>query len=268
MCFASPFLLERRVRYWRGAVVRPGQPSLIPGVMFAACGDRQKVLMTSIFLPVLAIHILFGLICVAIGWMPLITRKGGRLHRLSGRVFSGAMAVLLIAAWIMTVIHFSAYFLALTAMATLGLFSGLRVLDRKRPDLKREDRARPLDWLVTSGIVGVALTTLYLTMSGAAGGGFAVSAALAAAGLVYGVYDLWRFCAPTAWPFSPRLWMYEHLVKMIGAYSAVWAAFSGNFMTFIPAPWSPLWPSLVFQALALGWLVWLVRQRPAFAVLP
>jgi uncharacterized membrane protein len=224
--------------------------------------------MTSIFLPVLSIHILVGLICVVVGAIPLITRKGGRFHRLSGRVYAGAMAVLLVAAWIMTVIHFSAYFLALTAMATLGLFSGLRVLGRKRPDLHLEDRARPLDWLVTSGIVGVALTMLYLTASGTTGGGFAVSAALAAAGLVYGGYDLWRFCAPAAWPFSPRLWMYEHLVKMIGAYSAVWAAFSGNFMTFIPAPWSQLWPSLVFQALALAWLIRLASKRTAVAALP
>lgn len=236
--------------------------------MFAAGGDRQKAVMNSIFLPVLALHILFGLICVAIGWIPLIARKGGRFHRLSGRAYSWAMAVLLAAAWIMTVIHFSPYFLALTGMATLGLFSGLRVLYRKRPDLKREDLARPLDWLVTLGIAGVALTMLYFTTSGATGGGFAVSAALAAAGVIYGAYDLWRFCAPTAWPFSPRLWMYEHVVKMIGAYSAVWAAFSGNFMTFIPAPWSQLWPSLVFQALALGWLVWLVRKGPAPAALP
>lgn len=235
--------------------------------MFAADGDGQKIVMTSIFIPVLAVHIFFGLICVAIGVIPLITRKGGRFHRLSGRVYAGAMAVLLLAAWIMTIIHFSAYFLALTAMATLGLFSGLRVLGRKRPDLKRGDRARLLDWLVTSGIVGVALTTFYLTMSGAAGASFAVSAALAAAGLVYGAYDLWRFCAPTAWLFSPRLWMYEHLVKMIGAYSAVWAAFSGNFMTFIPAPWSQLWPSLAFQALALGWLVRLASNRTSRAAL-
>lgn len=229
---------------------------------------RHRVDMTSIFFPVLALHIFCGLICVVIGLIPLITQKGGRVHRLSGRIYAGVMTMLLIAAWIMTAIHFSPYFLALTAMATLGLFSGLRVMGRKRPDLNREDRAKPLDWMVTSGIAGLALVILYLTVSGSTGGGFAVSVALSVAGLVYGTYDLWRFCAPTVWPFSPRLWMYEHLVKMIGTYSAVWAAFSGNFMTFIPEPWSQLWPSLAFQALALCWLIRVIINRTTITTAP
>lgn len=217
--------------------------------------------MTSMFFAILAVHIGAGLLCVGLGVVPLVTRKGGRLHRLSGRAYVIVMAVLLVAAWIMTAMHFSAYLLALSAMATLNLFSGLRVLGRKRPDIRLEDRAKPLDWVVAAIIMAISLVTLYLVFTGRTGSTFAVSASLSGVGLVYGVYDLWRFSGPTAWPLSPSLWMYEHLVKMLGAYSAVVSAFSGNFMTFIPAPWSQLWPSMVFQVLALAWIIKLMLQR-------
>jgi uncharacterized membrane protein len=217
--------------------------------------------MTWLFPTSLAIHITAGLLCVMIGWLPVLSRKGGRLHSLAGRAYAWMMGVMLAAAWIMTVIHFSSYFLALSAMATLTVFSGLRVLRRKRPDLRAEDRARPLDWAVTSGIVGVGLWTLFQVATGQAGDKAAVSSALAYGGVVYGGYDLWRFARPTDWPFSPQLWMYEHLAKMLGAYGAVLSAFSGNFITFIPEPWSQLWPSLLFQPLVVIWIATLALRR-------
>ena len=48
---------------------------------------------------------------------------------------------------------------------------------------------------------------------------------------------------------------------MLGAYSAVLSAFSGNFLRFVPAPWSALWPTLLFQTLTLIWIAILVVQK-------
>ena len=214
----------------------------------------------------LTIHIAAGLCVVGVGWLPILARKGSAWHRLSGRVFVGLMSVLLAAAWVMTVLRFTPYFAALSAMASLTLFSGVRVLRRKRPDLQDSDRARPLDWIAALAAVGVALLVLALLAAGRSGGPTPVVVALAASGLVYGGWDLWRFARPAAWPFSPNLWTYEHLVKMLGAYAAAMSAFSGNFLTFLPAPWSQLWPTLLFQILATVWIATLAtRRRPAFA---
>lgn len=196
--------------------------------------------MTDLFPTFLIVHITLGLAAVALGLPPLLTRKGSRTHRLFGRIYAWTMGLMLACAWAMTAIHFSPYFLALSATATMALFSGVRVLRRKRPDLYPADRARPLDWIVTLGVVGVGLWVLMLVVTGQTGRMAAVSAALAYGALVYGGWDLWRFARPTDWPFSPELWRYEHLVKMIGAWGAVVAAFSGNFLTFLPAPWSQL----------------------------
>ena len=53
----------------------------------------------------LAVHIVAGLGAVLIGIAPVLTRKGSRLHRLTGRAFAVLMAVLLAAAWAMTAIR-------------------------------------------------------------------------------------------------------------------------------------------------------------------
>jgi uncharacterized membrane protein len=222
--------------------------------------------MIQLFSPVLALHVAAGFAAVAAGLLPILSAKGSRLHRLSGRVFAGLMSVLLAAAWVMTALHFNAYFAALSATATITLFSGLRVLGRKRPDLDPRQRARSLDWALTLAVVGIGLWVLALLVQGRTDGKTAVSAALVYAALTYGAWDLWRFARPTAWPFSPNLWTYEHLVKMLSAYGAVLSAFSGNFLTFLPTPWSQLWPTLLFQPMAVIWIVVLARRRRRWAL--
>jgi len=216
------------------------------------------------FLPLLIVHISTGFCAVLIGVVPILTRKGSRLHRLSGRVFAVLMTTLLVCAWGMTALRPNAYFLALSSAASLGLFSGLRVLGRKRPDLRATDRARPIDWVATLGAVGIGCLTIWLALTGQGDAPPQILIALAYGSLSLGGWDLWRFARPLDWPFSPELWTYEHLWKMLGAYSAVWSAFAGNFLTFVPSPWSALWPTVVLQSLSLIWLVTLlVRKRRA-----
>lgn len=214
------------------------------------------------FIPFLVVHISAGLCAVLIGVLPILTRKGSRLHRLSGRVFALLMIILLICAWAMTALRPNAYFLGLSASASLTLFSGLRVLGRKRPDLRVADRARPLDGIATLGVMGVGLLVLGLAITGRSDAPPQILIALAYGSLSLGAWDLWRFARPLDWPFSPELWMYEHLWKMLGAYGAVLSAFSGNFLTFLPPPWSALWPTVLFQSLSMVWIaVLLVRKR-------
>lgn len=219
-----------------------------------------------LFTPLLILHIATGLAAVAVGFAPLLTRKGSRAHRLWGRLFVGLMTTLLACAWAMTALHFNTYFLALSATASLTLFSGVRVLGRKRPDIRPRDRARPLDWAATLGALGIGVWVLVLIALGRSDGPPVVSAALAYGALSVAAWDLWRFSRTRDWPFSPDLWRYEHLVKMLSAHAAVLSAFSGNFLTFLPQPWSQLWPTVLFQSMAVLWTATLIlrrRVRPA-----
>lgn len=218
---------------------------------------------------VLTLHIAAGMACVLAGVGPLLTRKGSPAHRWAGRLFVASMTTLLACAWAMTAMKPDTYLLALSSTASLTLFSGVRVLGRKRPDLRRRDRARALDWAVTVGIIGVGLLVLGLVLTGRGDGPPAIAMALVYGALSMGGWDLWRFARPADWPFSPELWRYEHLWKMIGAWSAVLSAFSGNFLTFLPQPWNALWPTIVFQPLMIAWIAWLIlahrRRAPAMA---
>ncbi|PLR20617.1 hypothetical protein SGCZBJ_21720 [Caulobacter zeae] len=217
--------------------------------------------MQQLFAPALALHIACGLAAVAAGLAPILTRKGSRLHRLSGRVFVVLMGVMLAAAWLMTALHFNAYFTALSATASLGLFSGYRVLRRKRPDRDPGQRATTLDWIATLAVVAIGGWVLTLLLAGDSDAPRAPAVALVWGAFLMGGWDLWRFARPGDWPFSPDLWTYEHLMKMLGAYGAVLSAFSGNFLTFLPTPWSQLWPTLLFQPMAVIWIAALAIRR-------
>jgi PAS domain S-box-containing protein len=107
--------------------------------------------MDQLFSPTLALHIGCGFALVVLGLLPILSRKGSRLHRWAGRAFVILMSLMLAAAWVMTALHFSAYFAALSATATITVFSGTRVLRRKRPDLDPRQRATALDWIATAG---------------------------------------------------------------------------------------------------------------------
>ncbi|WP_395943501.1 DUF2306 domain-containing protein [Brevundimonas sp.] len=215
----------------------------------------------TLFQPFLILHITAGFVAVVVGFVPLLTRKGSRAHRLWGRAFVALMATLLACAWVMTALHFNTYFLALSATASLTLFSGVRVLGRKRPDIQAEDRARPLDWIATLGALGIGVWVLTLIALDRSDGPPVVSAALAYGALSVAAWDLWRFSRPRDWPFSPDLWRYEHLAKMLSAHAAVLSAFSGNFLTFLPQPWSQLWPTVLFQSMAVIWVATLIVRR-------
>ncbi|MCY1646347.1 DUF2306 domain-containing protein [Caulobacter sp. SL161] len=224
-------------------------------------GRPQKGPMDALFSPALALHISCGLILVGAGLLPLCTTKGSQWHRRWGRVFVMLMGLMLAAAWVMTALRFNAYFAALSSTATLTVFSGVRVLRRKRPDLDPHQRATRLDWIATLTVIAVGVWVLGLLLSGRTDSPKTTTIALVYACFLYGGWDLWRFIQPTAWPFSPDLWTYEHLVKMLSAYGAVLSAFSGNFLTFLPTPWSQLWPTLLFQPAAIVWVAALVVRR-------
>jgi len=211
----------------------------------------------------LVLHISTGMASVLVGFAPLLTAKGSRAHRLWGRAFVTLMTTLLACAWAMTALRFNSYFLALSATASLTLFSGVRALGRKRPDIRPQDRATSLDWAATLGALGVGVWVLALITLGRSDGPPLVSAALAYGALSVAAWDLWRFSRPRDWPFSPDLWRYEHLVKMLSAHAAVLSAFSGNFVTFLPQPWSQLWPTVMFQSMAVIWTATLILRRRA-----
>ncbi len=208
----------------------------------------------------LVIHIIAGTLAVLAGTMavsvPKPVRSRSILHRRAGRAFQWLMTFVLGTATLMTIIKFNAYFAGLTAAALMGVFSGERVLRRKNGE-----RAKALDWIVTLLIIAVASYLAYLLARGQVTKNVPVVRALAYGTSAYAFYDVYRFLFPRAWPFRPRLWLYEHIVKMIGGYSGAVAAFSGSVLVMFPPPWRQLWATFAGWILAVAMVVYYARER-------
>ena len=203
----------------------------------------------------LVVHIVFGTAAVIAGFVALVVPKlsatGGRRHRKAGRVFIFSMIAVLASATVLTVLSLNPYFAGLTAASTVAVFSGRRVLGRKRPDLDPRQRATTLDWVVTLVLAGVAIMLLVLVHAGRVTANLPVVLSLGVGTLLYASYDLYRFARPLAFPFTPTLWLHEHLVKMLGGYFGAVAAFSGSVLLFLDPPWRQLWATMTGQTLAI-----------------
>ena len=250
---SSPLPRSRGVQSNRGSsrvpAPRPARPNRTP--VAGVDGGMRTLLVIHIFAGTVAV--LAGTFAVAV---PKPLRSRSLLHRRAGRVFQWAMTFVIGSAVLMTIIRFNAYFAGLTAAAMFGVFSGERVLGRKNGE-----RAKALDWLVTLGIIVVASYLGFLLVTRQVTRNVPVVRALSYGTLTYALYDVYRFLRPRGWPFRPRLWLYEHILKMIGGYSGAVAAFSGSVLVIFPPPWRQLWATFAGWILAISMVVYYSRKE-------
>ena len=221
--------------------------------------------MKSLSSLLLVAHIIAGSLAVVVGLVALVMpkpvmRAAGRAHKKSGRLFLYLMCVVVGTATVLTLVTLNPYFAGLTAAASIAVFSGYRVLSRKRPDLDATHRARALDWIVTLVILAVGALLIALGATGGITKNLPVVYSLGVGSVLYAGYDLYRFARPLARPFSPNLWLYEHLVKMIGGYFGAVAAFSGSVLLLLPEPWRQLWATSLGQTLAVVLVIYYRRK--------
>jgi hypothetical protein len=224
--------------------------------------------MPSLSSLLLVAHIIAGSLAVIVGLVALLTPKpvvprAGSAHRKSGRLFLYSMCIVIGTATVLTLISLNPYFAGLTAAATVAVFSGYRVLRRKRPDLDASQRAHAVDWIVTLLILAVGLLLIALGASGCITRNLPVVYSLGVGSVLYAAYDLYRFARPLAFPFSENLWLYEHLVKMLGGYFGAVAAFSGSVLVLLPEPWRQLWATSLGQTLAVVLVIYYRRKMKA-----
>jgi hypothetical protein len=113
------------------------------------------------------IHILAGGVALGVFWLPLVTKKGGRAHRLAGWVYVGAAATIAVTAVInciaMLLVHRLAgiFLLYVALLAAASALLGVRAL-RRQPRTAID--VAPPALLVVGGIALVAWG-LYLRMA-------------------------------------------------------------------------------------------------------
>jgi len=204
-------------------------------------------------------HVATGATALVIGLIPLFSRKGGPLHRWSGRATAGLGAVVLASA-VLAVILFQppSPLVAATLTAGYQYLSGLRTLS-----LTRRGPRLP-DTLLSMLGVGLALLVAFKMGQGTASWTPAI-----------GYTTIGYLATMTAYDLSRPLWVgvwyrrvrpLDHGVKMIGFYFAMLSAGAGNLL----ADWQPLsqvLPSAIGMVAMIAFVIWYslnpLQPRPA-----
>lgn len=178
---------------------------------------------------VLLVHVLAGFAALGLFWIPVVTKKGGRWHRLSGWSYTWAMGTVAVTAVILALLRifvepgltpdrfsFSVFLLFISVLAGATAYYGIRTLRIART------RERGVRWydlgvsflLLLSGVAtvafGAALKDPLITY-------FPII------GIVLGSTQLWFWWRP-AGPWNK--WVAEHLRGMLGCSIATITAFT------------------------------------------
>ena len=189
-------------------------------------------------------HIVCGVSALLSMFVPVFTKKGGRAHRLGGRVYVWSMAGVVASALTVCAIrlldetadHEGAYFLALVGiLAGANTWYGVRVLQQKT---RQQAHRNPVDRSIA----------LIAAIAGAAGTvyGFVASQPLFIAfGLLsvsLGVGQLREMAGP--WKDN-KAWLVSHLSNMLAACIATSTAFLVVNQPRLPAELAQLVPPIV-----------------------
>jgi hypothetical protein len=189
----------------------------------------------------LGVHVAAGVVALLAGAVAIGTRKGGSWHRRAGRTYAATMGVVVVTALPLSAVEADYFLFSIAVFSGYLVFTGYRVLSRKRPD---PGEAAPADWAGHLTMVGFGLAMVGLGGSDLLGGDSLGAALLTfgAIGLVLAGREILAIYRPSP---APREWFFKHLVFMGAGYIAtVTAAVTVN-LTMLPPLLRWVGPTLV-----------------------
>jgi len=200
----------------------------------------------------IAVHVTAGSIALLLGIVALASKKGLRLHTKSGDWFLILLAVVVCTGLLgVFVFKRNTLLLVITLLSGYQGFSGYRVLKAK------DNKPRFADIAMAAVTVFSAFYfTYYISQIGFFWAPVIIYSTLGALFTII-IYDFLRYLIPAS--RYGRLWLYEHIYKMIGAFTALLAAFAGTVFESYQ-PYSQVLPSALGILLQLGFLIYFARN--------
>jgi uncharacterized membrane protein len=201
----------------------------------------------------IGLHIVFGSLGLLLGLVPMLRPGGGRLHVRFGRWFLRVLAVVLVTAVLGLAVFNFRPFLAIVVLLTVYQgWSGYRVMRTRRTGPTRADALFSgifllisLGFLLTLHLIDLVWSPVIIYSSL----GFLIA-------LI--IYDLARFAFIPLW--RRKLWLLDHIWKMISSYFALVSAFSGTVLVQYQ-PYSQFVPSMVGTWLGVSFILYYVLRR-------
>ena len=201
----------------------------------------------------IVIHIIAGSAALLLGLAAILTKKGGRWHKKSGRLFLVFLSVI-IATGLAGVFVFgrNTFLLVITMLSAYLGVSGYRILKAK------SNKPKALD--IAIGVISLLIVFYFLHYIKSIGLIWSPVIIYSTVGylLLMITYDFARY-------FIPRdkygnMWLYEHIIKMVGAFSGILSAFTG---TVFPQyqPYSQFLPSTFGTLLGIGFVIYVYHKK-------
>lgn len=175
------------------------------------------------------LHIISGFIALFVFWIPIVTKKGWKLHRLVGWIYVWAMALVSISAFYMGVyrvffdssanlelISFSWFLIFISILSAATAWYGIRVLRFKQ---RKERHRHPLDLFVSFLLVGSGIGISFYGLSI----GSSLISFFPLLGILVGSLQLFYWLRK---PKGRMHWYYEHYSGMIPCCIATVTAFT------------------------------------------
>jgi hypothetical protein len=192
-------------------------------------------------------HIILGSVALLLGLLALVTPKGGRLHRQAGNYFMLLLCGVILTGFIgVFVFKRNMFLLIITVLSGYYGFSGYRILQTKTNVPRWPDIAA-----AALAVAVVSYFLYYLHQIGMYWSPVIIYSTVGALFLIVS-YDFIRYLIPREQ--YRNLWLYEHIYKMIGAFTALLSAFSGTVFSQYQ-PYSQFLPSVFGVLLQIGFIV-------------
>lgn len=208
----------------------------------------------------IGIHIFSGCIALLLGAFILLYKKGGKKHKRIGRIFLFFLSIVIVTGLLgVLLFKVNTFLLVLTLLSGYNGYSGYRIIKSKSNVPKFQDIFVSLITL-SSGIYFL----YYLKSIGMIWSPVIIYSTLGFLFLII-TYDLLRYLIPSK--KYKNLWIYEHIYKMIAAFTALLAAATG---TVFPEhkPYSQFLPSVFGTVLTIGFIIYYYRKRRSKTLFP
>jgi uncharacterized membrane protein len=183
------------------------------------------------------IHVVTGSLALLTGFVLLFGKKGGRFHKKWGRVFLWLLGIVIVTGLLgVLVFGRNTFLLVITVLAGYMGFSGYRVLKNQSNRVYLIDLLVPVAALLITGYFLYYIKSIGMIWAPVII--YSVPAVLMLAVL----YDLGRYFIPA--DRYKKVWLYEHMIKMVHAFGALLSAFSGTVFKDYQ-PYSQLLPSVL-----------------------
>ena len=179
----------------------------------------------------LIIHVAAGVISLVTGLISILSLKGSKVHKKSGKIYFYSMTIVFVTAIIIASYRFNRFLFLIAFLSYYSVFTGVRKLRLK--NLHKNQKPKWYDW--TAGIINgianlffIGLGIYYSIENGFFSGGALLSVGFGIGGLLISYVNLKPFIIK---PNKSYHWYLSHIGNMFGGYIATSTAFLSTLIS-------------------------------------